>query len=325
MNAPRHAPLVVTTRGGALELVHYGSIAVVDEKGRLVASAGDPRSINFTRSALKPFQALPFVEDGGPQAFGFGARELALMCASHSAEPVHQSLVRRMLARIGARVSDLQCGSHAPAFYAAAGRTPPARKWSALCHNCSGKHAGFLAWCRLHRRPLEEYLEPASPLQRRIRAGLERLLPRTRLVRGTDGCSAPNYAMPLQRIAQLYARLACDERLAAQRDAITRHPGLVSGRGRIDLALARAGRGDWVAKGGAAGLQAIGVGSRGLGIAIRIADGERAAVNAATLRTLELLGLGDVALAPFRPGAVRNDRGRAVGRVEATFTLRHEG
>ena len=61
---PRHVPLVETTRGGTTECVHYGSIAVVDASGRLMASAGDPESLNFTRSALKPLQALPFVEDG---------------------------------------------------------------------------------------------------------------------------------------------------------------------------------------------------------------------------------------------------------------------
>ena len=94
MNAPRHAPLVVTTRGGALELVHYGSIAVVDEKGRLVASAGDPRSINFTRSALKPFQALPFVEAGGVARFQLTPPELALCTASHGGEDFHVAAVR---------------------------------------------------------------------------------------------------------------------------------------------------------------------------------------------------------------------------------------
>ncbi len=181
MKLPRHQPLVVTTRGGSVECVHYGSIAVVDRAGRLLASAGDPRALNFTRSALKPFQALPFVEDGGMARFGFGSQELALMCASHNAEPLHLGIARRMLERIGARESDLKCGSHPPMVYSATGRTPPARRWGPLCHNCSGKHAGFLAWCRAHGRPLAEYLDPAAPLQQRIRATLGRLAPRTPL------------------------------------------------------------------------------------------------------------------------------------------------
>lgn len=332
MNLPRHVPLVVTTRGGAVECVHYGSIAVVDRAGRLVAGAGDPRSLNFARSSLKPFQALPFVEDGGMAHFGFGSCELALMCASHNAEPLHLGIARRMLARIGGCEADLQCGSHAPAFFAATGRVPPRRSWSQLHHNCSGKHSGFLAWCRLHRRPLAEYLEPGSPLQRRIRATLTRLAPRAPLLRGTDGCSAPNFALPLACLAQLYCRLACDDapELAALRFAMTRHPDIVSGSGRMDLALMQAGAvrrpGDWVSKVGAAGLQAIGVRSRGLGIAIRIADGNAMAVNAATLETLRQLGLLQDAsrtpLAIFAQRGVRNDRGREVGRIAAILRLR---
>ena len=326
MTIPRHAPLVLATRGGAIECVHHGSIAVVDERGRLVASAGDPGALNFTRSALKPFQALPFVEDGGIERFGFGPRELALMCASHNAEPMHLRTVRGMLARVGAEAAHLKCGSQAPAFYAATGKAPPAQRWSALCHNCSGKHTGFLGWCRLHRRPLGEYLEPGSPLQKRIRATLARLVPGTKLARGTDGCSAPNYAMPLAAIARLYARLACDDRLAVLRLAMTRHPELVSGTGRMDLALARAGKGDWVAKGGAAGLQALGIRSRGWGIAVRIGDGNPAMVRVAAvgaLRQLKLLGdPRRTPLAPFAAASVRNDAGREVGRVEPRFRLR---
>jgi L-asparaginase II len=330
MGVPAHVPLVATTRGEAIECVHYGSIAVVDRSGRLVAGAGDPQSLNFTRSALKPFQALPFVEDGGMARFGFTSHELALMCASHNAEPLHLGIAKRILARVGAGEGDLQCGSHPPSIYAALGRTaperPPRRPWSPLCHNCSGKHSGFLAWCRMHDRPLREYLAPDSPLQRRIRGTLERLLPDTRLARGTDGCSAPNYAMPLERLALLYCRLATEDgALAALRFAMMRHPDIVSGTGRMDLALMTTDK--WVAKGGAAGLQAIGAPERGLGIAVRIADGNPVALRAAAVEALRQLDLvkdpQKTPLAAFAGDVVRNDRGREVGRIEARFTLGH--
>jgi L-asparaginase II len=319
---PAHAPLVVATRGGTTESVHYGSIAVVDRSGKLVAGAGDPEALSFTRSALKPFQALPLVEDGGLGRYGFGSHELALMCASHSGEPIHQEIAARILDRIGAGESALQCGSHAPAFYAANNLAPPQRKWSALCHNCSGKHSGFLAWCRLHGRPLAEYLDPAAPLQRRIEAGIRRLLPGATLARGTDGCSAPNYAFPLAGLAHLYARLADGEsdELAAIRFAMTRHPDLVSGTRRADLALMLAGGGDWIAKAGAAGVQAMGVRSRGLGIAIRIADGNVAALRLATVAVLEQLQLGKMP-EDFAATVIRNDRGTEVGAMHARFEL----
>jgi len=229
-----------------------------------------------------------------------------------------------MLARIGASEKDLRCGSHAPAIYAVLEQAPPRRRWGALCHNCSGKHSGFLSWCRLKGRPLAEYLDPDSPLQRRIRARLEDLLPGAPLSRGIDGCSAPNYAMPLDRIAALYSRLATEGgALADVRFAMMRHPDIVSGTARMDLALMTTD--GWVAKGGAAGLQAIGDPGRGLGIAVRVVNGDPAAARVAAVEVLRQLRLvedpGRTPLAPFAGGAVRNDRGREVGRIEARFSL----
>lgn len=329
MRTPAHAPLVVAARGDFPELVHYGSIAVVDAAGRLIAGAGDPESLNFTRSALKPLQALPFVEDGGMQRYGFTSHELALMCASHSGEAVHVATVQRMLDRIGATESDLRCGCHVPTYFTHAtdAPPPPRARWNQLFHNCSGKHSGFLGWCRMHGQPLAGYLEPESPLQRRIRATVERFAPGATLPMGIDGCSAPNYALPLTRLAQAFCRLAigATPELAALAYAMTRHPDLVSGRQRSDLALMQAGGGDWVTKIGADGVQAIGVKSRGIGIAIRIADGNTRALLAAAVAVLQQLGLLDdpsaTPLARYARPVLRNYRRIEVGRVLPAFEL----
>ncbi|HYM48581.1 MAG TPA: asparaginase, partial [Burkholderiaceae bacterium] len=259
---PRHVPLVETTRGGTTECVHYGSIAVVDAQGRLVASAGDPDSLNFTRSALKPLQALPFVEDGGLAHFGFGSHELAVMCASHSGEAMHVSVVQRILARIDLDETALQCGCHPPSYFAATETPAPVgATWSTLHHNCSGKHAGFLAYCRMHALPTENYLDSGHPLQQRIRTATARFAHGDPIALGIDGCSAPNFAMPLKRLAQLYAHIAAED--SPETHAITfamgHHPDLVSGTRRADLAIMQSGRGDWISKAGADGMQAIGV------------------------------------------------------------------
>ncbi|EEF24168.1 conserved hypothetical protein [Ricinus communis] len=171
-------PLVATTRGYppdgelaggyAVENIHYGSIAVVDVAGRLLWSAGDPDFMTFTRSALKPFQALPFVLDDGPARFGLSRAELALLCASHSGEEKHLVGVTSILDKIGLDESHLACGCAAPLYYDAVGLPVPAeRRWRTAHHNCSGKHSGFLAWCRLHGAPTEGYVDPAHPLQAR--------------------------------------------------------------------------------------------------------------------------------------------------------------
>jgi L-asparaginase II len=340
LTTPRHAPLLASTRGAGhqetVERVHHGSIAVVDVTGRLLASVGDPDSLNFTRSTLKPFQALPFMEDDGPARLGWGSREVAMLCASHNGEAVHVEGVRSMLRDIGAQPADLRCGHHVPHYFDATQRTPPAgARWSCLHHNCSGKHSGFLAWCRLNGRPLRSYLEPEAPLQRRIAAALHGLLPGVPMHSGTDGCSAPNFALPLRATATLYARLAAADSgpLAALRYAMLRHPDLVSGTGRSDLALMQAGAGDWVCKIGADGLQLIGVRSLGLGIAVRLADGHAGMLHSAAVEALVQLGLLaeplPPALAPRLRPLLRNAAGQVTGRTLACFDLaplaRHGG
>lgn len=336
MELPRHVPLVIATRGGHVESVHYGSVAVVDSAGRLLWGVGDTGYPIFTRSTLKPFQALPFVIDGGPARFGFSPEQVAVMCASHSGEPRHVAAVADMLARVGCTAAQLQCGCHVPLFYAATGVAPPPDPaMSPLQHNCSGKHAGFLAWCRLHGQPVENYLDPDHPLQQRIRRTAAQLAGcgESEMPTGVDGCGAPNYALPLGRLAYAYARLATHSQQQEHGAALcplfismTAHPAMVSGAARSDLILMQAAPGDWVAKGGAEGVQALGIGSRGLGIALKIADGSTRALQVAVASSLEQLDLlpagSDHPLRQWRESEIRNHAGRLTGRLKPVFELR---
>jgi L-asparaginase II len=333
-------PLVETTRGYAdtgysAENIHCGSVAVVDAGGRLLWSAGDPHAMTFTRSALKPFQALPFLQADGPARFGFSSAELALLCASHSAEDKHVAGVESMLNKIGLDDTCLECGCHAPLYYESVGKAAPAGvQWRPVHHNCSGKHSGFLAWCRLHGVSHEGYVERSHPLQQAVRAsvaGLAGVAPQAMPV-GLDGCSAPNYALPLSQLAQLYARLAqgrAEPHIGAPLgdlfDAMTARPELVSGEGRCDLAYMQAGGGDWVSKVGADAVQTIGIRSAGLGIAIKIADGATRSLQTATFAVLDQLGLLDAKqraqLEAYRAPPLINVRGAVVGSIRPVFTL----
>jgi L-asparaginase II len=190
----------VVSRGDATESVHYGSVAVVDAHGKLIFSAGDPEFMTTTRSALKPLQALPFVTGGGVEHFGFSIEQVALLCASHSGEPRHVEAVADMLKRIGCVPEQLLCGVHPPLYYAAREEPPPAgAKFSTLHHNCSGKHSGMLAYCRQASLPVEAYVASDHPLQQAIRSAVEHLtgVAERDMIGVVDGCSAPNYAVPL--------------------------------------------------------------------------------------------------------------------------------
>lgn len=310
--------------------MHYGSVAVVDRDGRLVFAAGDPHYLTATRSALKPLQALPFVARGGLERFGYDVTHAALLCASHSGEPRHVAAVAAMLERAQCSIEDLQCGVHPPLFYTVRDELPPASaRFTALHHNCSGKHAGMLAYCRLCGLPTDSYLDFSDPLQQAIRTAVAYMtgVPESAMHAGVDGCSAPNYAVPLDRLAYAYAKLATaapdgryGDAAVKLASAMVAHPEMVSGDGRNDLALMRAGAGDWLTKVGAEGLQAIGVKSRGWGIAIKVVDGNARGLHPATVAVLDQLGLLDAsqraALAPWRAPEIRNNRGLATGYVE---------
>src|ERR1043165_1164949 len=163
--------LLEVTRGNIVESVHYGSIAVVDSNGKLIASYGDPQEVAFLRSSAKPFQALPFVERGGVEYFGFTPRELAISCASHEGSDLHVQIVEGMQKKIGVEESQLQCGVHMPddveAFKSLIihNRQPTPNQ-----NNCSGKHTAMLAHARMRVLPLENYLDINHPVQQDILA-----------------------------------------------------------------------------------------------------------------------------------------------------------
>jgi L-asparaginase II len=328
------APLVEVTRGEHVECIHFGSVAVVNTRGDVLCQAGDPHFLTFSRSTLKPFQALPFLQAGGPARFGFTRREIALMCASHSGETMHTETVQSMLHKAGCDEHHLRCGCHEPIYYSLLDQGPAGETFNQLHHNCSGKHAGFLAYCVQHDLPLDSYLDPGNALQQAIRSSVARVcgLSESDLKMGIDGCSAPNFAMPLSRLALAYARLAQGAQDASDGSALselyqamTAHPELVSGTGRTDLAFMRTAPGDWVAKVGADGVQVIGVRSAGIGIALKMADGNARALYTATVAVLQQLGLvtspDTSPLAPWWRPQIRNYMGLHTGEVRPVLRL----
>ncbi|MDX1435603.1 MAG: asparaginase, partial [Anaerolineales bacterium] len=161
-----YQPLLEVTRAGLTESVHFGALAVVDSRGRLVAAQGDASLVAFPRSSLKPLQAVPFIQAGGQEAFGLSQAETALICASHAGTDVHVENLRRFHDKVGLEEQDLGCGIHLPYHQATAQEMARrGEETSPFRHNCSGKHTGMLAYARLGGWPLETYLEPDHPVQ----------------------------------------------------------------------------------------------------------------------------------------------------------------
>ncbi|HEX5498401.1 MAG TPA: asparaginase [Thermomicrobiales bacterium] len=333
--------LAETTRGGIVESIHHGAIAVVDVAGNLIASAGDVEQVFFYRSSAKPFQAIPVVESGAADRFGWTEREIALCCASHSGEPHHQVEVRAMLSSLGLTPDALQCGCVVP-YNAAEGARVGAGlvEMSPLQCDCSGKHAGMLATCVHEGLPLETYLEPAHPLQKRILGIMAESLrmPAEAIGLGTDGCSLPTFAAPLRAFAVSWATLAAPDSAPAGagrehaaalrrlRAAMLAAPENVAGTGEFVTTLMRLGEGRIVAKSGAEGMICLALPERGLGLAVRVLDGSfrtHPVVVAETLRQLDLVDRATIdAVLAAHPPELRNHNRRHVGDIRPAFALR---
>lgn len=321
------------TRGEHGESFHRVHAVVADAEGRTVAGVGQTERWTFYRSAAKPLQALPLLEDGAADRLGLTPEEIALCCASHNGEPEHLARVRSILSRAGLGVDDLECGARPPLrreirddlLRRGRGPTP-------LHDNCSGKHAGMLALAVAAGWSTAGYTRPDHPVQRRVArevarwTGCEPEAIRT----AADGCGVVCFAVPLDRMAASYARLAGAAASGADGPArlvaaMTRRPFLVAGSGRLDTVLMRAGEGRAFAKSGSEGVRCVGLPAEGLGVAVKVEDGGSRAADPAVVRVLDRLGVLDdrasEALEPFRTPAVRDARGRRVGRIEATFEL----
>ena len=329
------SPMIELTRNGISECLHMGALAVTDTDGRVLAHVGNPHWLCFTRSALKALQALPLIQSGGAQQLGLTSKELALMCASHNGEDMHLEQVSSILQKSGNTYQQLRCGCHVP--YRFSFNDKPLPEGFAVDerhHNCSGKHSGFLAYCSLHGVSKETYTELDHPLQLQVRKAVADVtgVASENLGWGIDGCSAPNFAVPLSALARSYARLAKPEvdeayggSLKRLGEAMTAHPELVSGTGRSDADFMRVGRGDWVTKVGADGVQVIGSRSRGQALALKIADGNKVALFAATVEALDQLGwLDDVQreeLQAWRAQSLKNIKGLEVGERRGIFKI----
>ena len=332
--------LAEVTRGGIVESTHDGVVMAVDVDGKVIASAGDPERVAFFRSSAKPFQAVPLIESGAADRFGFTPAELALCCASHHGSVRHQEQVRVMLGKLGLEESALQCGISLPWESEAQGMIlSGALPRSPLQCDCSGKHTGMLATCLQCGYPIDGYLEPEHPVQREIKRIVAEVcrVPEESFVMGTDGCSVPTFGAPIRTFAQAYAALAAPDRVPAGaggahacalnrlREAMIAHPENVSGEGELVTTVMRVGEGAWVCKSGAEGLFCLGLPEAGIGLAIRIADGSFRAhqeVLISALQQLDLISEAQVeAIQAADPPQLRNHNGRLVGEIRASFQL----
>ncbi|HCC78622.1 MAG TPA: asparaginase [Anaerolineae bacterium] len=348
--SPDYQPVFEVTRGGIVESMHYGAAVVVDSSGRVLSWYGDPQIVTFMRSSAKPLQALPFIEAGGDQYFHLTSRELAIICGSHDGSDKHVSVIQGIQSRVGVKEDDLLCGIQPPLDEIVAdqlkirGETPTSNR-----HNCSGKHTAMLAYASMLGQPIGNYVDFDHPIQQNILSAFAEMcdLPLSRVVVGRDGCSVPAFAVPLYNAALSYARLSDPHGLPSDRAAACRritaamltNPEMVAGPKRFDTRLMQVGSKRIISKGGAEGFLAIGilpgamgVDSPGIGIALKVSDGDqknrvRPALALEILKQTNLLSDKELeALAEFGPILqVKNWRKFVVGESRPVCALQKAG
>jgi L-asparaginase II len=326
-------PLVIAYRNNVVESVHHVAMAIVDDSGKLLYSAGDPNFITFLRSSAKPFQAVPVVESGAAEAFGFTQQEIAIIAGSHNGEKKHVKFVQSILKKIDLNKSYLQCGAHVPHYYTALGITPPKKKFSPLQHNCSAKHAGMLAICVYKGWNLKRYLDPRHPVQKLDLKIISELCeyPQNKIKIGIENCGAPTFALPLKNMAIGFSKLRSfrskdqltTQALQVVADSMWRHPDMVSGRKRLDYVLAIASKGNIFSKGGAEALHCSVILNKGYGVAVKIIDGSSRAIAPASIEVYKQLGVLNKRqlkeLADFYFPPVFNHQKKKVGFLRAEF------
>ena len=349
MSKNNQQPLFELTRGESVESVHFGSIAISDNQGHLVAWYGDPDSNTFLRSSAKPFQAIPFIEENGVSLFDLSLEEIALICASHSGTDEHVLVVRSIQSKTGMMEGDLKCGIHpiidqqTSEAMRERGEEPSQNR-----NTCSGKHTAMLAFASMHNWSRDDYINPNHPLQQRILKTFAEMSGKSlhEVHVAVDGCSAPNFAVPLRNAALAFAQLCDPNHLHHARaeacrtiiSAMTSFPIMVAGPGEFDTRLMDVSNGRILSKGGAEGYQAMGLmpgslgpGSPGLGIAFKVTDGDfqnraRPGIALEILNQMGALSPSELEnLAEFGPSlSVKNWQKTQVGQARPVFTLNHE-
>jgi|TARA_B100000809_G_scaffold54036_1_gene49560 L-asparaginase len=314
------------TRGELTESIHVVFAVAVDESGQIF-STGDPYYLTCIRSSLKPFQAASSIKAGAIDKAGFSDEEIALMCGSHYGEPIHIKTAKSMLKKIGLTVDDYECGSHFPTDKDSRyGLIKHGIKPDAFHNNCSGKHAGMLAFAKYLKRGITGYIKKDHPVQESIFGLLNEYTGMETIPTGIDGCSAPTPFMPLETIAGLFQKLGSGVYPELNRvyNAMCDYPQLVGGTHHFDSIFIDVLSGRGITKIGGEAVRGITIKKPDggcVGIALKVLDGNFRALPIATMKLLEHLELLSndelKKLDKFRTKILRNHNQKEIGQIEA--------
>lgn len=309
--------------------MHKATAVVTDAQGKIIRSYGDSELQTYVRSSAKPLQAMAVIRSGAYKDFGLTEKELAVICSSHSGEPIHTETVQSIFNKAGLTEDMLSCGVHPPIDKTSATQLQDAGEEPRQIHNnCSGKHAGMLCTCAQRGESTEDYLDPRHPAQAFIHDIVCEYTGAASIHRGVDGCSAPVFYLPLSSLAKSFAMITEQESDEQKRvfHAMSTYPYLVGGNQRFDTSLMESFPGRIISKGGAEAVSAAGFimpDGQIFGLAIKVLDGNYRAIGQMVLSILKDMGfIKDMMpekLGHWWAPAMKNHAGIVVGTMETNF------
>jgi len=297
--------LAVLTRSGYVESIHYGYICVVDSSGKIIKEIGDSNTKIYFRSSAKPIQAVPVIESGASQHFGFTKKEISIMCSSHSGQIMHQDTVTEMLKKIGEEANVLKCGIMIPYNKEEANRLQSSKEKPSVLHcSCSAKHVGMLTLAKYKNYSIDDYNRIDHPAQHEILNTISYFTDynEENITVGIDGCGAPIYIIPIYNIALSYARImnfANDENSKYHKacktiiESMIEYPEMVAGDEEFCTELMGFTNGKLIGKVGSEAVYCVGIKDKGIGICVKIIDGNERAVYPVVMQILKELNILD--------------------------------
>lgn len=329
--------LIHVYRGELIENIHRGDIAVVDYKGKVLNCVGDYNKLTYFRSAAKLFLALNVILCGAADYYGFDDKELAIMCASHRGETYHVETLTSIINKLGLQIDSLMCGITEPFSRSAAiSSYKSGQPFNQLHCACSGKHLGMLAICKYKGYPLEGYTETSHPVQQdgskivSMFTGVDV----DKIIIGVDGCTVPVHGMPLYNMALAYARFANPSEMETKyqlaverlRNALVKYPEMISGKNSFCTDLTSCGRGEIIGKVGADGVYCVSIPKEGIGVALKIENGDMRIAQMVAANTLKQLGFLDdsqiSSLSRYFDTPVLDNRKKIIGVHKAVFNIK---
>ncbi len=318
------------TRGELTESIHVVFAVVVNESGQIFSS-GDPYHFTCVRSTLKPFQAAAAVKSGAVDAANFSEKELAIMCASHYGEQYHIDTVEKMIHKLGLSPDDFECGAHYPSDRESRHQIIKNNQAPNPFHNnCSGKHAGMLAFAQYLGSDIKGYVQKDHPVQKKIKQLVQEISGLEEIPTEIDGCSAPTPFMTLESLAIMFQKLGSGEYEELNRvfNAMSKHPMMIGGTNNFDTEFIQALHGRGITKIGGESIRGITLKTKNresIGIALKVLDGNFRALPVATITLLDHLKLLSDSeakiLNKFKTKIIRNHNQLEIGRIEATVEI----